>query len=388
MLLLVRKTRTNNGVIYMIIMDLKVDNFYAFKKFHLNFSYPKKIVGNTLGEETLSGCPNFRYRRVNIVMGANATGKTSLGDLFNSIFFFIDEKNVTSLTSTIANTKKKAQFVIELIVREKILYRIDCRVAASREGKYTSDEVMVHVVSTSIGESDTYETCKNRLNALENDSFAEDYIHELEKVQGLSWCFEYPMDMDNTFEAPASEALFLKIANKVMRALDPSILAVDKLEALQDGYVIRTESKEIILKGGEPFNTKYLSSGTKAGVGVTSILTNMLMGGYGFFYCDEKFSYIDSEIEKAVLSIMIEKLPQDSQLFFTTHNIEILDMDLPKHTYMFLKKDSTKNNAISCILASDILKRNTDSLRRAVENDLLATLPSVDLIYELEEIEV
>ena len=28
----------------MIIMDLKIDNFLAFKNFHMNLSYPKKIV--------------------------------------------------------------------------------------------------------------------------------------------------------------------------------------------------------------------------------------------------------------------------------------------------------------------------------------------------------
>ena len=28
----------------MIIMDLKIDNFLAFKNFHMNMSYPKKSV--------------------------------------------------------------------------------------------------------------------------------------------------------------------------------------------------------------------------------------------------------------------------------------------------------------------------------------------------------
>lgn len=36
---------------------------------------------------------------------------------------------------------------------------------------------------------------------------------------------------------------------------------------------------------------------------------------------------------------MIDKLTDRKQLFFTTHNTEILDMQLPKHTFSFLKKD-------------------------------------------------
>lgn len=40
---------------------------------------------------------------------------------------------------------------------------------------------------------------------------------------------------------------------------------------------------------------------------------------YGFYYCDEKFSYIHSDVEKAILSLMIQRLNDNDQLFFTTH---------------------------------------------------------------------
>ena len=38
----------------MIVMDLKIDNFFAFNNFHINMSYPKKIV--------LSGLTQSIYR--------------------------------------------------------------------------------------------------------------------------------------------------------------------------------------------------------------------------------------------------------------------------------------------------------------------------------------
>ncbi len=37
----------------MIIMDIKVDNLYAFQNFHMNMSYPKKIVSSTVIGEGL-----------------------------------------------------------------------------------------------------------------------------------------------------------------------------------------------------------------------------------------------------------------------------------------------------------------------------------------------
>ncbi len=371
----------------MVVMDLKADNFFAFKKFHVNFSYPKKIVGNTLEPEALSYCSGFRYRKVNILMGANATGKTTLGLFLNEIFSFFSDKNIIPLTNHIGNPQKPARFSVEFVGEERIMYRVSCQVAGKRGEKYISDDVQAIVVSTEILKDDTYEKCRARLNEMEANSFPADYIRELEKIGSQSWCFEYPLDIDNVFFAPGNESLFLKVANNVMKALDPSINIIEKLDGVKESYVIRTECGEIILKSGEKFDSNKLSSGTKAGVGVAAILTDIISSSFGFYYCDEKFSYIDSEIEKAVLAMMIGKLRQDEQLFFTTHNVEILDMDLPKHAYMFMKKDVDGSHAISCINASELIKRNTDSLRKAVENDLFSSLPSVDLIYDLESLE-
>ena len=89
-------------------------------------------------------------------------------------------------------------------------------------------------------------------------------------------------------------------------------------------------------------------------------------------------------IEKTLDETFAE--PYD-QLIFTTHNTDVLDMPYPKHTFMFLKKGSQDQELpIQIISASDYLKRNTDSLRSAVENDLFGVTPNVDTIFELEEI--
>ena len=60
----------------MVVLDVRLDNFYAFKNFHMKLTYPKKIVGSSIKEEHLEGRPNFRYKKVNIIMGSNASGKT------------------------------------------------------------------------------------------------------------------------------------------------------------------------------------------------------------------------------------------------------------------------------------------------------------------------
>ena len=127
-----------------------------------------------------------------------------------------------------------------------------------------------------------------------------------------------------------------------------------------------------------------MSSGTKAGLDISYIIASLICDMHDLYYCDELFSYVNSDVEKACLSIIIDKLNGKKQLFFTTHNVDILDMQLPKHSFTFLKKNvENKEKPIQCVYVSDFLKRNTDSLKSAVENDLFCTAPDLDRLYEL-----
>ena len=52
---------------------------------------------------------------------------------------------------------------------------------------------------------------------------------------------------------------------------------------------------------------------------------------------------------------------------------------------MFLRKHLEEGvYQVSAVSASDVLKRNTDSLRCTVENDVFASLPQDSLLNELE----
>ena len=89
--------------------------------------------------------------------------------------------------------------------------------------------------------------------------------------------------------------------------------------------------------------------------------------------------------QKAFLSVFIDLLGPDRQLFYTTHNSDILDMDLPKHSFAFMRRNELGENKISCIYASAYLKKNTDSLKNAVENDLFSSAPNVERILGIKD---
>lgn len=371
----------------MIVMDIRIDNFFAFRNFHMNMSYPKKIV-NSYIEEYLDQRPNFRYKKVNILMGANATGKTSFGKMLMLIFNFMDTKQFDGLAAKICNPEENASFAMDFITDSNILYRINTKIEPKSEDKYKDSDIDVCVKQVEIKEKDSYESCAQRFDALPNNK-ENNYIEELGKLGGLSWLFNYPLDSKSGYNLKShkNDENYLDILESTLKALDPSIKKVDKIYSVDDSYIIRMDNKSIIIQEGKTVNTDILSSGTKEGIRLADMLTSIINGRNGFYYCDENFSYIHSDLEKAFLIIMIQRLRKNDQLFFTTHNTDILDLPLPKHSFIFLKKElNDLEKPIKCISASNYLKRNTDSLRNAVDNDLFSVAPNVDMVYKLIEL--
>lgn len=370
----------------MIVLNVSLDNFYAFKNFQMNLTYPKKIVDSYIQDEHLKDHPNFRYKKVNIIMGANASGKTTFGYVLRGIFNFISKKNHTFITDPINDRNRIASFTIDLICDSDILYRIACSISPKPNGSYDTGDVHLEIRKENIWIKDSYESCVKRLEATPY-SPRENYLQELDKMEPLFWLFEYPRDTKRTLYFDLKDQKFSCVLENILKALDPSIQKVEKSQDVEDAFVIRLKDKAIILQSGAPFDTDLLSSGTKAGVEIATVVSALLQGLYSFYYCDEKFSYIHSDIEKAVLSLMIDTIRPNEQLFFTTHNTDILDMNLPKHTFTFLRKTlEGTEHLISCVSASSLLKRSSDSLKNAVENDMFSTSPMVDLIYAIDEL--
>ena len=375
----------NNRRDTMVVMDVYLDNFYAFKNFHMNLSYPKKIVGSCIKDECLPGRPNFRYKKVNIIMGANATGKTSFGHALMTIFNFIDKKNFEFITEIIGNPSKEAQFTIDLASKTNVLYHVICRITPRIGEEYTAENINLSIQKERINGRDSYESCLKRL--VETEYIPnENLLEELKKIEPLDWLFENLADTMRTLRFPKNDKKFTKVLQNILRALDPSIKSVEESKDAENAYVIRLQDRAVILQDGAPFATELLSSGTKAGIEVARVVSSLMQGLCSFYYCDEKFPYIHSDFEKAILSLMIDFIGPTDQLFFTTHNTDILDMNLPKHSFIFLRKDlDNEEMPINCIDASSLLKRSTDSLKNAVENDMFATAPAVDLVYDIAD---
>ena len=368
----------------MIVMNLMLDNIYGFDNFEINFSYPRKGNNNFINDEFLAGRDNFRYKKLNIIMGGNATGKTTFGKALMSILNFIGKKEMVHIERIINNKSKAALFTIDFVLSDADnvykLYRVDTKI-------YEDENVFVKVYCTEIKTNDSYENCVEKLQLIGDED--DNYVTSLEKItEGFDWFFSYPEETVK-FNMKEDEELYLKVLQAILRTLDPSIKEVVTLQEVEHSYIIRLENKDVILQEGQVVNNELLSSGTKNGIDIAKILYALKKQKHTLYYCDEKFSFIHSDVEKSILCQMISSLEKNGQLFFTTHNLDILELPFPKHSYTFLKKEKIDDKyIIKKVHVEKYLKRNTDSLINAYKNDLFSTAPDVSEIDDLDGIEI
>lgn len=343
----------------MVIMNLKADNIYSFKAFQINFSYPKKIVNTTIPNEYLKERPNFRYKKVNIIMGANATGKTTLGLLLSALYDLIEHGVSLDIRPTDIN--KPIAITLDFVLDDLTLYRLDIK---------SSNEIeqLVCIRQALINLQDSYEECVKKIEK-QDLVYSEAITKELNKV--------------NKRARPKAQnkELYIKVLQNVLQTLDPTINKVEGLDGIDDAYILWWHDKKIILQEGKLTLEHLLSSGTKAGIEIAKCITDIMCHNDCLYYFDERFSFIESDIEKAIISLMIEKLQSDEQLFITTLNSDILDMNLPKHAFSFLKRND--ENGIEVINASSMLKKNTDYVRKAYNNNMFSTAPNLKFIDTL-----
>lgn len=365
----------------MIVMNLELDNIYGFNAFRINFSYPKKIVNSTIDHEHLKDCPQFRYKKAVILMGANATGKTTLGRALLRIFSFIGSGNPAYLTQMISEKDRPSRICIDFVNTDRVLHRMV--VKSNPDNKTSTTPIFsVDFSSSYILKTDTYESAVKRLVPEKTD------ITTMNSLSGIIGPLQFSFALDNEENNHQTGAvkpeLFLKVLKAVIGTLDPSLKDISVLEGVEDSYVIRRNEQEIILQKGKLTNQNLLSSGTIRGIDIAILMASIISNQNGFYYCDEHFSYIQTDLEKRMFGIMLENLQENEQLIFTTHNTDMLDLNLPKHTYAFLRKEKIDDHySVSVMYASDVLKRNTDSIRCAAENDVFSSIPDESLLDSL-----
>lgn len=364
----------------MLLMDVRLDNVFGFEDFHINFSYPRKLINTNIGDEFLSARPNFKYKKAVVLMGGNATGKTTLGKALMLIFNYMAKGNPESLKDMIGDQSRKASFIIDFVEMNQLnLVRFKAVITAS------PDVVENYYSSCDIRPTDSYESCVKQLESKNMSLIQPSGFNSVFGNIGFRFCLAGKESiLDN--HVTKNKGVYLETLRNIIKTLDPSFVNISESKEFDDSFVLeRGGTKILIQKGALQDSRGILSTGTREGISIATLVSAVRLHLNGFYYCDEMFSHIQTDIEKRLFGIMVDNLEDGEQLIFTSHNSDMQDLNLPKHSFVYLRK--VKENGgfkIYANSASDYLKRPTDSVRCAAENDVFSTIPDDSLLDELE----
>jgi len=368
----------------MALLRIDLDNILCFNEFSATFSYPKKLVNSPLEGEYLSKYPKIRYRKVNVLVGSNASGKTSLGRAIWNTFLFLKEKEAGTIYRIVSSPNKGFSVLMDCVFENGLFFRAEIK-KESPEG-----ELMVRLRETSAKPEDTYESLLARLD--ETAPFVN-YIIALEQFRFGGWNFSFPsiedgFDFIHCRYGAEEKKEFCAVFKDILVTMDPTIVDVYPSAEIPDSYIVRfRDGDAVAITNGERLSSvRRLSSGTKYAVNVAGVIHSIKKHRNGFYFVDEQFSYVNSEIEIACLSKMIALLNDGEQLFFTSHNTELLKLPLPNHSFNFLRKEEREDGyRILWTNAASLEKRNNVSIKNLYDNDFFGASPNVERILKLAE---
>lgn len=366
----------------MAILNVKFDNILCFNNFEADFTYPKKLVKSSLDNEYLINYPNIRYKKVNIIIGSNSSGKTSLGKAIGITLHFIRTKEFAAIKSLVSDTSKEAYISIDCVFPNGYFFRLETKILPT-------GNVVARYQEIELNKEDTYQSLIKRLN---NEIEFDDYINVLKDTYVGGWNIALPTS-ERGFELIKCDyekddmAEFVNVYTKLLKAFDPSI---------KDVFISQEQEKTIIVKfydgtteaatHGKRINSlEKMSSGTRNVINIAGIIYAIKKQCHGFYYVDEQFSFVNSDLEIACLTTMIECLKDGDQLFFTTHNEEVMNISLPLHSFSFMKKSKNDNDEfyVELLNASLFEKRNNVSVKNLFDNDYFDVSPDVSHVFEV-----
>lgn len=360
----------------MILLNLQIDNIYLYEKFEMSFTYDRKLHNNSIEYEWVKEFPNFKYRKVNILLGANSSGKTSLGNIMMSIQNFLSKHNEQSLPLDKVRDNRRVA-TIEVDFYEKgYLYKYLIRF---NRHQIVEDQLK----KVKLVKADSYLKASKRLEQVFHTNYdvAEVYnpIHLKTESFDFGWYYSFS---HITEDSSKDTKLDVKYLETILKGFDCTVKTVKRIPGNNNAFSVEFLNKDsILIENGELTGSSKnrISSGTYESIRIANILEEIRNQERNYFI-DENLVYTHTELEKEVLNFMIAKLNGDSQLFFTTHNMDILEMNLPIHSFQFLKNNHGRFDVVD---VSKQFSKNDRNLRNYVEADVFRTLPDTSFILEL-----
>lgn len=383
----------------MIFYEIKLDDLFQFKNFSVDFTYTRESKYSPI-VQAHKKYPNLKFKKFAVLLGANASGKTTLGKALCFIQNFLNGKDVSKISFANINNffEKGISQNIEIettFSTISFMYKVHLEIGPNGIVSESWWRVKLKDLSYSKhkleldGSKPVYKKSK-----FEGVSFVsyfltskENISHRTEIQQSLGFIYSFSGTDDNLVDE--NIGLNTQFLKKIAMAFDSSISDVTDSVEVPGNKIIHFKNghKEIILKNGRlsDVNSSVLSTGTKEGIMIAFMMNALYKNSYNTLYIDEKMSHSHSEIEQQVIQIFITLIDRiDGQVFVTSHNSDLLDMDIPNYNFILFKKnrDGTITNVIE---PEKVVKHQNRKLKRIVEEDVFSTAPILDSLIDLHD---
>ncbi len=385
----------------MLITKFSFDNLYGFEKFEVDLTYPTKLSFSSIEHEYLEFAPKFKVKRLCLISGGNATGKTSIGRLLCAATNIIcGQIGAVAEYVKIRDTTKEATIQLEFVTPHN--QRLNNITFTFKQGEKGVELIKTDAQTAKIRKSDTQTATRQRWSEVTTHSLAENPEIDLAKNMvrqvfsdeyapvWTGWNYVFYENIENSMNHfVGSNQIDITKATKILKAFDPSIVSIELMRAdNQNAYQIRFENGDLLVvdmgaEKSELNDPRRLSKGTFEGLSIIRFIDDMSRKNLASttYFLDERMAHVHTELEKSMLNVMIQKLGTNSQFFYTSHNTDILELDVPVHSHLFLKRN--ENGLVEAIQPERTFKKNDRKLANYVKNDVFGTCPDASLIDEL-----
>lgn len=387
----------------MLITKFCFDNLYGFENFEVDLTYPRKLSFSTIEQESLTFAPAFKVKRLCIISGGNATGKTSIGRLLCAATNILCGRDGAILEYVkIRDASKQATIQLEFVTTHN--QKLNNVSLVFHKSEQSVGLIRTQFQSVTITKSDSQLTSRTRLAKVPADCVAFDKNSDIDLAKNLmrkiftdeitasaltGWNYVFYDIEDSMEHMLRGGAMNTNQATKILKAFDPSIKSIELMrEDNPNAYQIKFEQggDALLVDMGKATNAlndpTRLSKGTFEGLGIVRFIEYMSTDKMSTtYFLDERMAHVHTELEKAMLNVMIQKLGLESQFFYTSHNTDLLELEIPIHSHLFLKRKV--NGLIEAVQPETIFKKNDRSLSNYVKNDVFGTCPDASLIDEI-----
>ena len=390
----------------MIVLSIGCDNLYMFKDFFLDFTYERKLTHPLAEEDTPFPEAKIKVRKNILILGANAAGKTTFAKLLCAICNFVIGRTMNNeqlnLFAAINDVNKNASFTIEFILNQDA-YRISCEF--NREGI-----LQQNVKKTKVFKSYNIKKLREVLDDVEpfdnyNDGKSR-YLGETRYMSRMATTFDSKntQEMQRFLREIAFHYIFsrfsessltgsimkapIEVLNNLLPLIDNSVSQVlpmhtaDKSIATASYLIQFKNGSQLTIPEGNLFKTSdrdRLSHGTCEAISFLNVLEEIKSDAGVLIFVDEQLAHMHAELE-AFLIMKAFYMEKKAQLFFTSHNTELLDLNLPNTCYLLFKRNSEGYN--EAFFINEKLSKNDRSIKNYYDNDYFGMKPDFSSLDE------